>query len=132
MTNQTLPMKKHSLPVTQSSTRRDANHDRFNAFWKQQTEVYEKYFSHIGKDQIHLQILVTLPEFHRRGHGSSLCRWAMDLVDKDSLRDMSAIASSICHLLYGQLRFQAVGKLYIQVPGEAEKLTLEAMIDKYR
>ncbi|KAK1754147.1 hypothetical protein QBC47DRAFT_302927 [Echria macrotheca] len=110
------------------STRRDANHDHFNAFWKQQVEAYEKYFSHIGNDQIHLQILATMPKFHRRGHGSSLCRWATDLVINDSLRDMSVMASPMGRLLYGQLGFQAIGTFYIQVPGEAEKLTLEAMM----
>jgi len=52
----------------------------------------------------------------------------MDLVVKDSLQDMSVMASPMGRLLYSQLGFRAVETFYIQVPGEAEKLTLEAMM----
>ncbi|KAK4238563.1 hypothetical protein C8A03DRAFT_33442 [Achaetomium macrosporum] len=54
-------------------TRRDANHEHFNEFWKGQIRAYKKFFGSIGPDQLHLQILATLPDFQRRGHASSLC-----------------------------------------------------------
>ena len=110
------------------STRRDANHEHFNAFWYGQIKAWKRYFGHIGPEQMHLQILATLPEYQRRGHGSALCRWAMELVRRDGLKDMSVIASPMGYELYIWLGFERVGEFYIQVPGEEEKLRLEAMM----
>ena len=112
------------------STRRDADHDRFNAFWKGQIKEYKKLFGPIGPEQMHLQILATLPEFQRRGHGTSLCKWAMDTVRREGLKDMSVMASPMGYELYLWLGFETVEQFYIQVPGDEEKLTLEAMIYK--
>lgn len=112
------------------STRRDANHEHFNAFWKGQIKEYEKLFSPIGPEQMHMQILATLPEFQRRGHGTSLCRWAMETVRREGLKDMSVMASPMGYELYTWLGFRCVEQFYIQVPGEEEQLTLEAMIYK--
>ncbi|KAL2153496.1 hypothetical protein VTH82DRAFT_4651 [Thermothelomyces myriococcoides] len=111
-------------------TRKDANHDRFNEFWKGQTRAYQKFFSPLGPEQIHLQILATLPEFQRRGHGSSLCRFAMELVKRDHLSNMSVMASPMGQKLYSALGFEKVGTFYVQVPGEEERLVLQAMIYK--
>ncbi|KAK3318156.1 hypothetical protein B0H66DRAFT_575138 [Apodospora peruviana] len=127
------PGYKTQDPVTRveengGSTRRDANHEHFNAFWKGQMREYKKLFAPIGPEQIHLQILATLPDFQRRGHGSSLCKWAMELVRRQSLKDMSVMASPMGYELYTWLGFQRVEEFYIQVPGEDEKLTLQAMI----
>jgi ribosomal protein S18 acetylase RimI-like enzyme len=108
--------------------RRDANHAHFNAFWKGQIQAYQKYFGPLGPEQIHLQILATLPGFQRRGHGSSLCRWGMERVRLDSLRDMSVMASPMGYELYTWLGFETVGTFYIQVPGEDEKIVLRAMM----
>ncbi|KAK0714706.1 hypothetical protein B0H67DRAFT_220147 [Lasiosphaeris hirsuta] len=112
------------------SMRRDANHERFNAFWKGQIQAYKLYFSPIGPEQIHLQILATLPAFQRRGHGSSLCEWAMELVRREDLEDMSVMASPMGYELYTWLGFETVARFRIQVPGEEEGLTLQAMIYK--
>ncbi|SPQ20198.1 40ddd489-e041-4fed-ad20-01afb5df08ca [Thermothielavioides terrestris] len=120
-------------PVTEvekrgGKARRDANHAHFNAFWKGQIQAYQKYFGPLGPEQIHLQILATLPGFQRRGHGSSLCRWGMERVRLDSLRDMSVMASPMGYELYTWLGFETVGTFYIQVPGEDEKIVLRAMM----
>jgi ribosomal protein S18 acetylase RimI-like enzyme len=79
---------------------------------------------------MHLQILGTLPEFQRRGHASSICRWAMDHVLRKSLKDMSVMASPMGYNLYTVLGFERVGTFYIQVPGEDERLVLQAMMYK--
>ncbi len=111
------------------STRRDANHERFNAFWKGQIREYKRNFGHIGPEQMHLQILATLPEFQRRGHGSSLCRWAMERVRREGLKDLSVMASPMGYWLYSWLGFEHVRTFYVHVLGdiEGEELTLEAM-----
>jgi GNAT superfamily N-acetyltransferase len=109
-------------------TRRDANHEHFNAFWFGQIKNYKRYFGHIGSEQMHLQILATLPAFQRRGHGTSLCKWSMDRVRKEGLKDLSVMASPMGYELYTWLGFDHVGSFTIQVPGEEEKIVLEAMM----
>ncbi|KAK0721966.1 hypothetical protein B0T26DRAFT_739299 [Lasiosphaeria miniovina] len=120
-------------PVTEveeqgGSTRKDANHEHFDAFWKGQIRAYKTYFGSIGPDQIHLQILATLPDYQRRGHGTSLCRWAMELVRKEGLQDMTVMASPMGYELYTWLGFETISTFIIQVPGENERLTLVAMM----
>ncbi|KAK4183082.1 hypothetical protein QBC35DRAFT_130313 [Podospora australis] len=111
-------------------TRRDANHEHFNEFWRGQIRAYKRFFAPIGPEQIHLQILATLPDFQRRGHATSLCRWAMDLVRRENLKDISVMASPMGADLYNWLGFDTCGTFYIQVPGEEERLTLQAMMYK--
>lgn len=110
--------------------RRDANHRHYNEFWHGQVREYKRLFAPIGPEQIHLQILGTLPEFQRRGHASSLCRWAMNLVLTDSLKDMSVMASPMGYSLYRRLGFEKVATFYIQVPGEEERVVMQAMMYK--
>ena len=109
-------------------TRLDANDEHFEAFWKGQIKVYKKLFGPIGPEQIHLQILATLPEFQRRGHGSSLCKWGMELVQRDDLKDMTVMASPMGYKLYTGLGFEKAATFYIQAPGEEETVVLQAMI----
>jgi hypothetical protein len=54
----------------------------------------------------------------------------MELVRRDSLKDMSVMASPMGHELYTWLGFERVGTFYIQVPGEDERLALQAMMYK--
>lgn len=127
------PGYKTQDPVTKveergGKTRKDANHEHFNEFWKGQIRAYKRFFSPIGPEQIHLQILATLPDFQRRGHGSSLCKWAMELVMRDSLNDMSVMASPMGNELYTWLGFENVGTFHIQIPGESQRLVLHAMM----
>ncbi|KXX81484.1 hypothetical protein MMYC01_201720, partial [Madurella mycetomatis] len=80
-----LNKRRYGAAVTEvekrgGKNRRDANHKHYNEFWHGQIRAYKKLFGPFGPEQIHLQILGTLPEFQRRGHASSLCRWAMELV----------------------------------------------------
>ncbi|KAK0744839.1 hypothetical protein B0T21DRAFT_325749 [Apiosordaria backusii] len=108
-------------------TRRDANHEHFQEFWRGQIKAYKRFFGIFGPEQIHLQILATLPEFQRRGHASSLCKWGMKLAHQERLQDISVMASPMGYGLYTWLGFGSVGTFYIQVPGEEERLTLQAM-----
>jgi len=108
--------------------RRDANRERFDAFGRGQAEAYKRFFGPIGPEQIHLQILATLPDYQRRGHGSSICQWAMKLAHRETLKDISVMASPMGYELYTWLGFKRAGSFSIQVPGEDEKLTLEAMM----
>lgn len=109
------------------STRRDANQQHFNAFHNGQAKAYKKYFGDIGPEQLHLQILATLPDFQRRGHATTLCRWGMDVIRRESLKNISVMASPMGYHLYTRLGFDHLATVIIQVLGEDEKLTLQAM-----
>ncbi|KAK3688255.1 hypothetical protein B0T22DRAFT_511595 [Podospora appendiculata] len=127
------PGYKTQDPVTKveergGSARRDANHEHFNAFWKGQIRAYKRYFGCLGSEKLHLQILATLPAYQRRGHGSSICKWGMELMRRDSLNSISVMASPMGSQLYTWLGFANIGTFYIQVAGEEEKLTMEAMM----
>lgn len=112
------------------STRRDVNRKHFEAFRQEQIKAYQEYFRGIGSNRIHLQILATLREFRGRGHASSICKWAKDLVCRESLKEISVMASPMGFELYTWLRFAERGSFFVQVPGEEEKLELRAM--RYR
>ena len=111
-------------------TRRDADHARLAQFRKSQHQAYKDFFAALDPEQLHLQILATLPLFQRRGHATSLCAWAMERVRRDALNDMSVMASPMGHRLYTRLRFEEAGTFYVQVPGEEERLVLRAMVYK--
>ena len=108
--------------------RRDANHERFMAFWDGQVAAYKRFFAKFGPNKIHLQILATHTQFQNRGHGSAICRWAMNLVDKERLANLSVMASPMGFKLYTWLGFERVDSFIIRVPGEESFLTLQAMM----
>ncbi|KAK3390098.1 hypothetical protein B0H63DRAFT_464781 [Podospora didyma] len=127
------PKYRAQDPVTDvenngGSTRKDANHEHFNQFWKGQIRAYKRYFAPIGPEQMHLQVLATHPDYQRRGHATSLCNWAIERVREERLKDMSVMASPMGYGLYTKLGFETVATFPIQVPGEEEKLTLVAMM----
>lgn len=111
-------------------TRRDANPEHFNEFRRGQMRAHKRLFGAIGPEQMHLQILATLPDYQRRGHASALCRSAMELVGRESLKHLSVMASPMGHGLYMWLGFEMAGAFYIQAPGEQERLVLQAMMYK--
>ncbi len=112
-------------------TRRDANPTRLAQFRKSQQTAHQAFFAALDPEQLHLQILATLPPFQRRGHATSLCEWAMERVRQDdALHGMSVMASPMGYRLYTRLRFEEAGTFYVQVPGEEERLVLRAMVYK--
>ena len=112
-------------------TRRDANPTRLTQFRHSQQAAHAAFFATLDPDQLHLQILATLPPFQRRGHATSLCEWAMERVRRDAaLQGMSVMASPMGYRLYTRLRFEERGMFYVQVPGEDERLVLRAMVYK--
>ncbi|KAK3943900.1 hypothetical protein QBC46DRAFT_240792, partial [Diplogelasinospora grovesii] len=112
------------------SSRKDANHVRFNAFREKQIEAGKKYFDPIvpAPERLHLQILSTLPDHRRAGYGSALCNWAMNLVREEGLKGMSVMASPMGCELYTRLGFVRVGSVHIHIEGDDESVNLEAMI----
>ncbi|KAK3933868.1 hypothetical protein QBC46DRAFT_274929 [Diplogelasinospora grovesii] len=104
--------------------RRDAHHARCKAFREQQIRASKKFFE---QPVLHLQILGTLREHRRQGHGKSLCKWGMNLVREEGLEGMSVMASPMGRELYTSLHFRRVGNIHIQV-GDENGVHLEAMM----
>lgn len=52
----------------------------------------------------------------------------MDLVRKEALKDLSVMASPMGYQLYKSLGFELAGTFFIQVPGEEERVVLQAMM----
>ena len=110
------------------STRKDANLKRMGAFRDAGSQGKKLFFNDTyGDDQIHLQILGSHPNFIRRGFGSMLTKWSMSVAKNDNVV-VSLIASPMGSLLYSHLGFKSLGKAVVQVPEEAEKVYLEAML----
>ncbi|KAI1106394.1 acyl-CoA N-acyltransferase [Jackrogersella minutella] len=106
--------------------RRDVNPVHFRKFKERMGEAFERYFGAYGKDQIHLWLLATHPDFRRRGAGTRLCQWGQERASRDSLHT-TVLASPMGKSLYEELRFTNSGTFFIQVDGETDKLKLWAM-----
>ncbi|KAL4780649.1 hypothetical protein BJX76DRAFT_37863 [Aspergillus varians] len=109
------------------STRRDGNPARMDAFRDAAVETMDTYFNALyGMKQIHLQILGTHPDYHRQGHARTLCEWGMQKAREDDVA-LTLIASPMGKLLYTELGFRLAGSGVIEVPGDPETNSWDAM-----
>lgn len=109
------------------ATRKDANPAHVRAFKESSDECDKKYLDVYGDDQLILQILGTHPDYRRRGHGTTLCKWGMDLARRDGVV-LTLQASPLGRLLYSSLGFTNLGECVMQVPGEDEYVPFWAMV----
>ncbi|KAI9775594.1 MAG: hypothetical protein M1839_000995 [Geoglossum umbratile] len=109
------------------SCRRDANSKRMQTFMQTMKDGKRRYFDDIhGTNRLQLQVLATHPDYQRRGYGTRLCRWGIDIARS---RDMYIIVfgSPMGRALYSFLGFRVLAELPVQVKGEAEKIVLTMM-----
>ncbi len=95
-------------------------------FGRSLDNAFEKYFSQYGRKQIHLWLLATHPDFRRRGVGSKLCRWGIEMA-KPRGWPATVLASPMGSQLYKGLGFKLLGSITVQVEGEREKLIVECL-----
>lgn len=108
--------------------RRDAHPRRMEAFTDAMEVAHRRYFSDIyGADHIHLKILATHPDYRRRGAGTKLCNWGIDLAEKNRAY-ISVFASPMGEKLYARLGFKELAVVVVQVKGEEEKVSISAML----
>lgn len=108
------------------TSRRDADPKRVVAFMESGW-LCEQYFEAYGDDRITLQILGTHPDHRRRGHASALCRWGMEVAQKEGLV-CTLQATNLGRHVYEHLGFTILGEGFIQVPGEEEKIPFWPMV----
>jgi hypothetical protein len=107
--------------------RRDANSKRMQTFMQTMKDGKSRYFDNIhGTNRLQLQVLATHPDYQRRGFGTRLCRWGIDIARS---KDMYIIVfgSPMGRALYSFLGFRVLAELPVQVKGEAEKIVLTMM-----
>jgi GNAT superfamily N-acetyltransferase len=109
------------------SARRDMNQKREAAFRDALSKGRPSFFEVYGDDQIWLQSLGTHPDYMRRGFGSALVQWGIQVAKEDHLV-VSLVASPMGALLYAHLGFQTLGQIVVQAPEETEKFFFKATV----
>ncbi|OCK79234.1 hypothetical protein K432DRAFT_383259 [Lepidopterella palustris CBS 459.81] len=85
--------------------------------------LFDKYY---GTGHFQLQILATHPSFQRRGAGTALCQWGMQIAERMKMA-ISVFASPMGYRLYSHLGFDYLASVTVKVQEEEESVTLEAM-----
>jgi ribosomal protein S18 acetylase RimI-like enzyme len=107
--------------------RRDANREHMEAYGKAMARSFDRFFARHGGEQLHLWMLITHPDFRRRGVGTQLCNRGAE----DSARRggwiLTVMASPMGKDLYEHLGYRLVGCETAQVEGGDEKVGIYAL-----
>ena len=109
------------------ATRKDANPAHVLAFKDMARRCNEEYIDEFGGDQMILQILGTHRDHRRRGHGTALCKWGMDIAEREGLLT-SLVTGRMGFELFTHLQFANLGECIMQTPGEERKFSFWAMV----
>lgn len=88
------------------------------------------WFAEFAEKQINLSSLVVHPDFRRRGGGTLLMNWGIEL-SREKKWPTTLCASPMGRLLYEHLKFETVADEIVQCEGESEFLESTAMILPY-
>ena len=90
-------------------------------------EASKRLFDDVYGADNHLELvrLKTHPDYMRRGFGSALVKWGINLAKEQHLAAISVAAGQMGMLLYAQLGFKHLEQLVIRAPEGTETLTLE-------
>lgn len=111
--------------------RRDINLEHIKAAKAAVDAAKQRYFADLGPERIHLRVLAVRPDFQRRGAGAALCKRVLERA-REQERSVSLIASPMGRPLYSSVGFSYEGTVNIQTEGEEEKLSVGAMLFRYR
>ena len=92
-------------------------------------EASKRLFDDVYGDDNRLELvrLKTHPDYMRRGFGSALVKWGIDLAKEQHLAAVSLKASQMGMLLYAHLGFKHLEQLMVQAPGDTETVTFDVM-----
>lgn len=107
--------------------RRDVNREHIAAYKKAMASSFEEYFARYGQEQLHLWMLITHPNFRRRGAGTQLCNWGVEEAARRGGVILTVMASPMGKSLYEYLGYSLVGTVTAQVEGEEEKVDIFAL-----
>ena len=93
-------------------------------------EASKRLFEDVYGGDGHLELvrLKTHPNYMRRGFGSALVTWGINLAKEQHLAAVSVEAGQLGKLLYSHLGFKHLEQLVIRAPGDTETLTEDYMV----
>ena len=110
-----------------SEQRRDADPKRMRAFEESLEKASTHYFKQLyGENRMQLRLLVTHPDYQRRGAGAKLLKWGIEKAKEDNLA-VTLFASPIGGYLYRKMGFRDLSVIKIQVDGESEFISTGVM-----
>lgn len=117
--------------IDNGGPRRDINLEHCKSAKVALDAAKKRYFTDLGPERIHLRVLAVRPDFQRRGAGAALCRRVIERA-REQKRSVTLIASPMGRPLYSSVGFSYEGTVHIQTEGEEEKLSVGAMLFRYR
>ena len=92
-------------------------------------EANKRLFDDVYGTDNHLELvrLVTHPHYMRRGFGSALVKWGINLAKEQHLAAISVLSSQMGMLLYAHLGFQHLEQFVVQAAGDTETVTFDLM-----
>ena len=93
-------------------------------------EASKRLFDDVYGADNHIELvqLNTHPDYMRRGFGSALVKWGIDLAKEEHLAAVSVLASQMGMLLYARLGFKHLEQLVVQAPGDTETVTEDCLV----
>ncbi len=93
-------------------------------------EASKRLFDDVYGADNHLELvrLKTHPDYMRRGFGSALVKWGINLAKEQHLAAISVASSQMGMLLYAHLGFKHLEQLVIQAPGDTETVTADWVV----
>lgn len=90
-------------------------------------QVYKRLYDDVYGADNHVELvrLKTHPDYMRRGFGSVLVKWGIDLAKEQHLAAVSVAASQMGSLLFTHLGFKYLEQLVVRVPEDTETSTVD-------
>jgi hypothetical protein len=112
---------------------RDGNSDRIRAFRRSAHDAKANLFdSEFGQNQMFLKVLVCKPEYHRKGAGTAITLWGVEMAYRHNL-PVTLFASPMGLYLYRSLGFTECGGFSVPpAPGDVGMGLIPALVLKGR
>jgi len=122
----------HAIPTAVPDTiadvwppsRRDMSFPHVRMYNDTLIRGFKKHFLKYGSRQMHLWLLITHPDWRRRGAGTMLCNWGLKESNKRGNWPLTVMASPMGKPFYEHLGYELRGTETARVKGEEEKVDI--------
>ncbi|TGO33354.1 hypothetical protein BHYA_0251g00210 [Botrytis hyacinthi] len=125
------PTPGEAMEAAGVKTRRDIDPNYDAAFMKAIDGTRKEFTETFDGDEFYLHLLVTHPDFRRRGHATQLLKWGMERSIRDNAPLVLA-ASAMGEPTYLASGFEELGRVPIVAEGDYEKHELVKMVYRPR
>jgi GNAT superfamily N-acetyltransferase len=112
--------------ISRKYQRRDADFARLEAFGKVMDDIHKSYWERKYANNFRLDLLCTIPAHRRKGAGTMLTRWGLDLAQKEGA-NVGVESSPMGLPLYEKLGFKLEEIRHVKVKGDDEELLVRVM-----